>query len=181
MPPNEYRPGLKPPQFSLRTLLLIVTLSAIFCAVSNFLPPLMTAGLIFLAICVAAHIAGNALGTRLRENGNRAIDAVGQPLALPQHSSRSAPNAPPTALCQRRSLGWPVLAATLCGILACGTGGGLWTALNGAAPAISAIIIAVVSFGVLGGFSAFLAFSFVQVGLGALGQAMSNPRAAKKP
>lgn len=175
-PQTDFRPGLRPPQFSLRTLLLLVTLCAVVFALVNVLPPLAIAGLIFLALTMFVHVAGNAIGSRLRDNGNQPVDANGNPqaFAVPVQSP-AAEFAPPTQLGQRRSLGRPALAAAAAGLLAGGAGGGIWTALCcGRHVAGLNIAVGAAAFSVLGGIAAFLAFSFVRVGAGALRQALSS-------
>ncbi len=173
-PTSILPPGLKPPQFSLRTLLLLVTLCAIVSALVNVLPPMAIAGLVFLLISIFAHVAGNAIGTRLRDLGGRREQrfSAGNESAASGQGGRPR-CAPPTQLSQRQSLGWPVLVVTGAGCLAGGAGGGAWTAFSLPHVAALAIVIGVVAFAALGGFAAFLAFSFAQVGLGALRQAQA--------
>lgn len=180
MAPNDFRPGLRPPQFSLRTLLLVVALCGVFCALANVLPPLMIAGLIFLAITIAAHIIGNALGTQLRKNGSRAVDSAGQPISASQPFRGVSAFAPQTELSERRSLGWPMLVVTASGLVLGGTGGGLLAAQGGREIVTLSIVIGVIAFGALGGFAAFLAFSFARVGIGAILQALAGARQADK-
>ena len=176
-PPGDLRPGLKPPQFSLRTLLLAVTLLAVIFALFNVLPPLVMAGLIFLLITMLAHVAGNAIGMRLRDSGSRyaAEQAAGRDQFAAGSGSATSAAAPQTQLSRRQSLGWPVLAATATGLLAGGGGGGLWTAYSsGPQVAVLNIAVGAVAFAVLGGLAAFLTFSFTQVGVGALRQALAS-------
>lgn len=179
MPPSDdFRPPLRPPQFSLRSLLLLVTLCAIVCALANVLPPMAIAGLVFLIVSVFAHIAGNAIGTRLRENGSRRVDANDAPIIGAKDPGPAAPRcAPPTKLSERQSLGWPALAATFTGLLIGGGGGGIWTfRMFGPHVAEISVVVAVLAFAALGGFAAFLAFGFAQVGFGALRQALGSSR-----
>ena len=173
---DKMPPALRPPQFSLRTLLLLVTGFAILSALVNVLPPLMLAGLVVLLLSIFAHVAGNAIGTRLREIGGRPTELrVGGPEEARPLAVSSVPRcAPQTELSRRQSLGWPVLVVTAAGALAAAVGGGIWTAwLTGAAISALAILTGSIACGALGGFAAFLGFSFVQVGFGALRQAMS--------
>jgi hypothetical protein len=178
-PSSDLRPALKPPQFSLRSLLLLVTICAVVFSLVNVLPPMAIAGLVFLIVSVFAHIAGNAIGTRLRENGSQPVDAGDTPTREVQDKGPAPRCAPQTRLSQRQSLGWPAFAATGAGLLFGGSGGGIWTfRIGGADVAELSIIVAIVSFAVLGGFAAFLAFSFAQVGLSALRQALGSSRAS---
>jgi hypothetical protein len=180
-PAPEIPPALKPPQFSLRTLLLLVTGCAVLFALVNVVPPMIIAGLVFLLLSVIAHVAGNVIGTRLREIGGRREERrLGFPDKTHVDGEMGMPRyAPRTELSRRQSLGWPILAVTSAGALAGAVGGGLWTAwLTG--NHITALVIGIGSAAcsVLGGFAAFLAFSFAQVGLGALRQAMGGSAAS---
>jgi hypothetical protein len=179
-PPGDFRPGLRPPQFSLRTLLLAVTLLAIIFALFNVLPPLVMAGLIFLLITIFAHVAGNAIGTQLRESSSRyAAEQARRHIHVAGNQEPTPVAAPQTQLSRRQSLGWPVLAATGAGIVAGGSGGGLWTAYaSGPQVAALNIIVGAIAFAVLGGLAAFLTFSFAQVGIGALRQALVSRSSA---
>lgn len=178
--PSDLRPALKPPQFSLRSLLLLMTLCAIVFSLVNVLPPMVLGGLVFLMLSIFAHVAGNAIGTRLRDNGSQHGNADDAPQGETWRSGtpETPRYAPQTKLGQRQSLGWPVFAATGTGLFLGGGGGGIWTASASAGDAAElSILVAVVAFAVLGGFAAFLAFSFAQVGLGALRQALGGSRA----
>ncbi len=168
-------PALKPPQFSLRTLLLLMTAFAVLFALVNVLPPMIIVGLVFLVLSIFAHVAGNAIGTRLRDLGGRPtelrLENPNEPGAAQTASPRCAPR---TELSRRQPLGWPILVATSAGAVAAAVGGGIWTAaLTGNQVTALAVSIGGIACGVLGGFASFLAFSFAQVGWGALRQAMS--------
>jgi hypothetical protein len=118
-------------------------------------------------------VAGNAIGTRLREIGsrkdNRAFDLMPAARVEPRF-------APATRLGQRQRLGWPIVIATLTGIIAGSIGGGLWTIFTatGHVP-IAAVGLGVIAFGALGGILAFATVGFTQVLLGAIWQAMRHP------
>lgn len=129
-----------------------------------------------LVLSVIAHVAGNAIGTRLRELGGR------RKPKLSEGGSVSAPDrpaahdfAPVTRLGQRTSLGWPIVVGTAAGTLAGGIGGGVWTMFNaqGHVDPFS-VAIGVLAFAVLNGIGAFVIFGFLQVGIGALRQALSH-------
>ena len=172
MLPNDRRPTLSPPQFGLRTMLLGVSLCAVIFASFQWLSPLAIVGLIFLVICIAAHIAGNAIGTRLRENGSRPLP----PHDLEPHSARfrtvsTAEFAEATQLSRHSSLGWPQLIASAAGLVAGGVGGGLGTVLLSRKYDETTIAIGCVAFAVLGGMAAFIGFSFLQVAWSALSDA----------
>lgn len=170
MPKHPSPPRLRPPQFGLRSLLLLVTAFAVIFAASHWLPPIWVAALVLLALSIFAHVAGNAIGTRLREIGSRKDNRAYEL----QPGGRAEPRfAPATRLSQRQRLGWPIVIATLTGIIAGGIGGGLWTILTatGHVP-IAAVGLGVIAFGALGGILAFATVGFTQVLLGAIWQAM---------
>jgi hypothetical protein len=175
--PSDYRRPLRPPQFTLRTLIWLITLLAVLFSLVNVVHPLMMAGLVLLTLLIAAHVAGNAIGTRLREIGDRPVTKEGQAIPrrrfYPQVDQRSF--APPTDLARRISLGLPILIVTAAGILAGGIAGGLWGYLAAGSGGWLHIAIGAVAFGFLGGFGSFAAFSFAQVLLGAWWQASRPP------
>lgn len=171
-PPADRR--LRPPQFGLRTLLIVVTFFAVLFALAHWLTPIAWVGIALLATSIFLHVAGNAIGTHLRQIGNRLPPEPAAPLIRRPLEAREF--APVTRLGQRRSLGWLIVLATACGVLCGATGGGVWTWLSSRQPA-GALEIAVgaVAFAVLGGLAAFAAFAFTQVLLGAFWQALHPP------
>lgn len=144
-------------------------------ALSQWLEPVAVAALAFLAASISCHVAGNAIGTRLRANGDRPIAMPGgQPAAAA--TARPSPNVPATRLSQRYSLGWTIVAATAGGVLLGALGGAAWTWLASRGPiGLVHVAIGAVAFGVLGGIASFATVGFVQVMLGALWQAMKAP------
>lgn len=171
-PPDDRRPTLKPPQFRLRTLLLGVGVCAVVFTSFQWLSPLGIVGVLFLMLCIAGHIAGNAIGTQLRENGDH-------PLPPPDEETRRQLYRPATAaeigeatqLSRASSLGWVQWLATLVGILSGGIGGGVGAALLSRKFDESIVLLGVLAFATLGGIAAFVAYSFVQVGWNAILQA----------
>lgn len=165
--------ALPPPQFGLRTLLLVVSGCAALAALSQWMSPIAVAAVVMLVLCIIAHVAGNAIGTKLRELGSRPQDADPSPsgsIAKP----RAGDFAPATRLGQRYPLGWPIVVATLGGTILGGIGGGVWTLIVSRGP-VGPLNVGVgcVAFAMLGGLAAFLAFGFVQVGLSAIRQTMT--------
>ena len=147
-----------------------MTACAVIFAAGQWLPPLGVAALVLLALSIFAHVAGNAIGTRLREIGNRKDNRA---FDLQPQASREPRFAPVTRLGQRQRLGWPIVIATFSGIIAGGVGGGLWTLLTARHHVpMAAVGLGVVAFAALGGILAFATFGFMQVLLGAIWQAM---------
>src|SRR6186997_1653790 len=162
--------SLRPPQFGLRTLLVLVTAIAVLLALRQWISPVMIAAIAFLAASIFLHVSGNAIGTRLRQIGDLpesfAPDVPPQPI-------RRAPQpqdfAPATPLSRKSCLGWMIIAASSIGATSGAVGGGLWTfaAGHGRVGALN-IIVGVIAFAVLGGIAAFATFAFAQVLSGAI-------------
>ena len=177
-PPSDYRRALRPPQFTLRTLIGIITLLAALFSLVNVVHPVVMAGLVLLALLIAAHVAGNVIGTRLREIGDRPVTKEGRevpPRPFDRNIEQSS-FAPPSDLARRISLGLPILIVTTAGVLTGGIGGGLWGYLSAGSDGWLNIVVGCVAFGFLGGFGSFAAFSFTQVTLGAIRQASRSPK-----
>jgi hypothetical protein len=174
-PPTEVR-VIRPPQFGLRTLLLIVTACGVLFALANWLEPIAWVGVLLLVSSVTLHVAGNAIGTRLRQLGDRPPDAQMESPAL--RGRRPLEFAPVTRLSLRQSLGWSIVLATALGTLVGGAGGGVWTWISSRGPAgLLQLAVGVIAFAVLGGLAAFGAAAFTQVLLGAMWQALHAPSA----
>ncbi|MCE9528156.1 MAG: hypothetical protein K8R36_19105 [Planctomycetales bacterium] len=173
-PPSDYRRALRPPQFTLRTLIGLITLLAVFFSLVNLVHPLVMTGLVLLAVLIAAHVAGNVIGTRLRELGDRPVTKGGQDIPRrrfnPPIDQESF--APPSDLARKVSLGLPVLIVTAAGAAVGGFGGGLWGYLAAGSGGWLNIGVGCVAFGFLGGFVSFALYSFTQVLLAAWWQAV---------
>src|SRR5262249_6208973 len=121
------------------------------------------------------HVAGNAIGTRLREIGDQPEGDL--PPAAMTTSARPQPQdfAPVTPLGKRQSLGRTIVVAISIGVASGAVGGGFWTfiASRGHADPLN-IPVGVVAFAVLGGIAAFATAAFAQVLAGAVWQAMQT-------
>ena len=97
------RPGLSPPQFGLRAIFATTTALAVILFALRIAGPLAAAALILLAAAILAHVAGNALGTRLRDQEKPTATGDNKPervtIAQPHHF------APPTHLRHRQRHG----------------------------------------------------------------------------
>lgn len=160
-PPGPLQPPLKPPQFSLRTLFVLLTLVACFSALATAVSPMVLAGIVFLVVSIAAHVAGNKLGTTLRDHARR--QQLSQKLT-PEHGAPIAglEYAPATRLRERKALGLLAAIVTVVGV-----GAGATVAVVGAlsftrhaTPAD--LIVYGVAGGILCGFFTFALVAFVQ-------------------
>jgi hypothetical protein len=167
---------LSPPQFGIRTLMLLVAVCGGLLALLQWLPPIAVLGIALFGISIFLHVAGNCLGTRLRaigdEPGTRSLKDQPRKFVRPEPHNF----APATHLGQRRSLGWIVVIATFVGIIAGGVGGGFWTLVSSRGPAeLSSIAVGAIAFATLGGIASFAVVGFTQVLLTAILQAMKPP------
>ncbi len=155
-------------------MMWIVALLAVLCALVTYFGLHSALVLILFALAIAAHIAGNALGTQLRANGNQPLP--GEHGEVTSTSWRRAPAAedfaPPSELCARRSLGLPIVIATILGgLLTAAAGGLLMIVMFERPPTWTAIIAGTIACGTLGAIWTFVGFGFVQVAGGAFFQA----------
>jgi hypothetical protein len=160
---------LKPPQFTLRTLLLIVSALAGLLAVMTAIGSLWSLAILLLLALVLAHVLGNAVGTKLRDRSvSRAdVEAGMTPnRPLPRRELLS-----PRRLTEPARLHWITLVITGCGVLAGGYFGGSALAASYPDATSAAVVLGFVSSGVLGGFAAFTASSFLTVARQALSEA----------
>lgn len=145
---------------------------AVACAAIGWLG---LAGWIAVAVLLASigmHVAGNALGTKLRDATDRDLrrrqPSVGH-VALPPPS--------PTHLERRSSLGRLVPVSALIGA-ACGGTGGAASLLMFAACSPAGAVLGGVSSAVVGGLIGFLGASFVEILRTSLREALAAERAA---
>jgi hypothetical protein len=173
LPGDEFdqRPGLHPPQFGLSAFLCLFAVLALSMFAFRTVGPLMATAILLLAAAVGAHVMGNALGTRLR-------DQVG----VPQRDRRLTGRvtvaqahhfAPTTKLSKRRrQIGWVIIAMSLVGAMAGATLGGiLLSRVNADRMTGANLAVAVGSCGVLGGLGGFACFGFARVSFQAWWQA----------
>lgn len=173
-PPDDRRAGLDPPQFHLSTMLWGVALLAVLFAMVTYFGLHSALVLTLFALAVAAHVAGNALGTKLRASGDRPLPwSQGEAPATPIRQAPAAEDfAPTTELRERRPLGLPIVIATIAGgLVTAAVGGLLMVAILDRAPTWTAMIAGTVACGALGAIWTFVTFSFVQVTWSACWQA----------
>ena len=144
---------MRPVTFSWLAVLLGVACAAIgWLGIAGWLAAVVLAG------CVAVHVAGNALGTRLRDDADR-------DLARTTSRMRSVPlpaPRPPAQLQRRASLGSLVPVSTaIGGVIGGTTGAGALVLLVGSTPA--GAILGGASAAVIGALAGFLVASFVEI------------------
>ncbi len=138
--------------------------------------------LFFLLGLIAAHVIGNALGTRLRDEASRLAQAGGN-AADPPPASGVLPVKPPASQlteCRRlprRLFGIATLGAVLGGV----AGGALITAVAWQDITVAGITLGVCSSAVLGGLAGFLASSFYTVARAAWREALGEQPQKYKP
>lgn len=159
-------PGLPPPQFRLRSLLIFVGLLCILLALAKVVGSYATLILVLFLLTVVAHVVGNAIGTRLRENngsqhrqGDESAEMVGLSEKLTaQHF------APTTRLSRNHRLGMIVVVCVVTGAIGGSIlGGWLLSLAVGNKATWANMSVGVIAMGVLGGFFGFLSSSFLKV------------------
>jgi hypothetical protein len=159
--PRSQSLPLGPPQFGLRTLLLVVSCLAVIFGLWHWVSPITFAALLLLVISIIAHVAGNVIGGRLRDGqtGQRAVQEKHEHV----NDLQEEHYAPVTKLGHRQSLGLlPIISAGTGMLVGAALGGG-WTAIV-TQPHIDwgPVIVAVIAFGVLGGLGGFLTAGFIK-------------------
>lgn len=172
---TDQRAGLAPPRFGLRTMLGLISLICGCLAAFAAAGPVIGSALLLAVFVVAAHVAGNAIGSQLRHNGNRPLSVDGDNQSV-NRVRRQPPDAshfaPQTRLSRRAPLGWFMRIMTTLGCIAGAVAGGLFLDATSSRPlSYSTMIFGCIAMGVLGGLFAFWLFSLMQVFLLAWWQA----------
>jgi hypothetical protein len=201
--PTESRIGetsrtpLEPPRFGLRTLFWVITAFGISVTVWQAVGPIVGTMLFMIAMAVIAHVAGNAIGCRLRDgpiSGRPAQDlpagAVAKVSERPAGMQTTAPQcAPVTHLSRHVPLGSIQVLMTSLGVLV-GTASGwvLFARLYPATATLPVLLVGSLATGAIGGFFAYWLFSLVYVLAGACWQAhchadaqRAEPRTVDEP
>jgi len=175
---------LKPPQFTLRALLVLITAVACLFAVMTAVGSLWSVAILLLLALVSAHVVGNAVGTKLR-NGSPTRPTIRRRVDA-QRAAPPVKSALPKRLTEPTPLHWMTLVMAGGGALGGGYFGGSALAANYPDATTAAVVLGVVSSGVLGGFAGFATSSFLFVMRQALSEAHAGsdrhkPRAVSRP
>ncbi|MBC8351350.1 MAG: hypothetical protein H8E66_05155 [Planctomycetes bacterium] len=173
---DDYSSGLKPPRFSLAALFVIVGVLGTLFAAMSYVGTYATLLLILFALTIAAHVAGNAIGTQLRETGSRPQTLEPDAPGRKRGPIASTDFAPTSQLHHRSALGKPILVTTTIGSIAGAVLGGSGLAMLMEDRTLLAIMLGVIASAVLGGIWTFGASSFLQVASGALRQATRDSK-----
>jgi hypothetical protein len=164
--------GLSPPRFSLRTLLLVVTGLCCLFAVMAGVGMIWSAVLLLFLSLIAAHVLGNSLGTKLRDQTSQQVEAerAARPPAPAMPSPAELADAP-RRLTERTSLHRFTLVMAGLGAFVGAELGGVGAAAMYPQASNAAVALGVISAAVLGAFAGFLASSFLAVVRQALAEA----------
>src|SRR5688500_14363644 len=68
---DDRRPALPPPRFGLGAMMAAVTALGVMFALIHYVGMLGSTIALLFILCVIAHVAGNVIGTRLRDVGSQ--------------------------------------------------------------------------------------------------------------
>jgi hypothetical protein len=160
---------LGPPRFSLRAMLIAVSALCCMFAVMAAAGVVWSMAILLLITLVGAHVLGNSLGTKLRDEATRealAKDGLCETVPRPVQPLTAPPRLAERARLHR--------AIGLTSMLAGGAGaelGGMLAAYTYPEASIGAVALGVVSLAVLGGLAGFAASSFLSIARQALREA----------
>ncbi len=171
---DESTQGLAPPRYGLKTFLGLVALVCGCLAAFVHFGALVGCAVLLALLVIIAHVAGNAIGTELRQ---RSDENSSLPMETglgddPRRRPHSSEFAPPTQLSHKAPLGWFMRIMTSLGVIGGAIAGGMFLVKTSEIPLpYSTIAFGCLAAGVLGGMFAFWLFSLAQVFLSAWWQA----------
>jgi hypothetical protein len=173
-PLHESDAPLKLPQFGLRTMFLVVAILGVLFAVMGLIGPLASAGLLLVLAVVGLHVAGNVVGTTLRDNAptlptnDRRPPVTREPIVLERDPPRPR-------LSERTGLG---RFNRLCAGLGAVAGSAIGSSILEYSGDISVrgIVVGFISSGVLGAIFGLLFGCFLGMSLSAWWQATSESK-----
>jgi hypothetical protein len=175
---KEYpSPAEHQPQFSMLSLMAVMTLISVFCAAIPFLGPWWSAMLLWFSVLATAHVSANVWGSQFsRHSGDQRALPDAEALRESRAASAAA-CAPSTALRHNVQLGrklhYVVAAAATVGSTV-----GLISMLAFGLEkvGIPGLVLATCSLGFISGLVGFLVGSFIQVASNAMREAARPPR-----
>lgn len=154
----------------MKTLFAVVAGVALLISVWNWLGPIGGATFLLAFLVVFAHVAGTAIGSKLRDSRRRETRQT--QMRTDADGIRPEQFAPVTKLSRRTPLGFFMFVMTSLGVLLGGIGGILLMRyLYPATYSFDALMVGCLAGATLGGFWAFWIFSLMQVLGGAWWQA----------
>ncbi len=173
VPCDEHEGPLGPPRFSLRMMFLAVTVLGCLFAAMAALGSFWSLVILLFAALVAAHVIGNAVGTRLRDRspGLKPRIALERPVAAAALSAVAAPR----RLTERQGLDRIALATAAATAAGGGSLGGIGSLVLYPDAGPAAILLGTASLAVFGALFGFLASSFLRVFRAAMRKALDKP------
>ena len=169
--PELPRMALQPPQFKLRTLLLAMAAICGLLTVMVAIGMAWALGLLMLVLLVGAHVAGNAIGTQLRDGTDQspgttatAVDPFSV-LSTAQISAATEWKSIKTSRMQEKlPISWMFLLLAAAGAIAGGIFGGLLVfSLYGEQLSWVSASIAIIALGIIGGIATFVIGTFIDM------------------
>jgi hypothetical protein len=173
---KDKRSALRPPRFSLAAMFVVVAIFAVLFATATYVGLYATLLLVLFALTVLAHVAGNAIGTQLRDSGNRQPRDDTSGWRQKQAPLESYDFAPTSQLHHRTSLGRTIVITTVSGSIAGAVSGGYGLATLMERPTWQVVAIGVIASAVLSGIWSFAATSFFKTAVSALRQATRDAK-----
>ena len=182
---SDRRPGLNPPQFTLRMLLVVTALVGILITAAQGMDPVGTVVVVIALLSIVAHVASTVIGGQLRSNGARTTDdnppENDEEFALhesrwvqPMHAEASD-FAPATHLSHCEPLNRkPIVVSVGVGAAMGALAGGTFVFVAPWHATLVNILFGAISAAVLGGLFGFWTSSFLQVVCGAWAQARKD-------
>lgn len=155
---NDPEPDLRPPRFSLRSVGIVIALLGAAFYLMKWVSPIASAGLLLLSLSVFAHVAGNYIGTRLKQKRAPA-DSLPRPVEDPLTDDDFAPRTQLGETSRIDRIGYGVtLVTTILGAIAGVIFGRYFAPHEFLKPAVFAVAVA--SGAALGGIGGFTIFHF---------------------
>lgn len=171
-------PTTQRPQFRLRTLLIAFVVISALMAGAVRLGPVWSLAIVWCALLVAAHIVGNAWGTKATARTSRELRAGTHDPELP-NVGRHEP-IPATRLHRSSGVGWTTVVLTTLGALIGGAAGavGLIAAYAKDGHYVG-IVVGLISAAVLGGFLGFMTATSLGKTISAWREAVEHDRRSR--